>query len=63
MPDKIQLHNLSDRELLVLCASKMNEVLPDHEKRLRWLERLAYALVGAWGLLSTWLGIHVAGGK
>lgn len=60
-----ELHDLSDRELLVLTAQTVrdtNERIRDHEKRLRWLERLAYGLMGAWTFVTAWLGIHVAGG-
>lgn len=38
------------------------KVLPDHERRLRWLERLAYGLIGAWTLLVGWFSHHVFGG-
>lgn len=37
-------------------------VLPDHEKRLRWLERLAYGLIGAWVFLTSWFAEHIIGG-
>jgi len=36
--------------------------LPDHERRLRWLERAAYILVGAWTFLAVWLKVHIMGG-
>ena len=39
------------------------KLLPDHENRLRKLERYAYMLAGAWGVLSTWLGVHIVGHK
>lgn len=42
---------------------KTIEVLPDHEKRLRVMERVLYGLYGAWAVVSTWLGIHIHSGK
>lgn len=59
MSDQIPLHDLTDRELLVLTAQKVNDIAADHEKRIRWLERLAYGLIGAWVFLTSWLGTHI----
>lgn len=54
-------HDLSDRELLIRIHEQV-KVLPDHEKRLRYLERIANWLIGAWGLITTLLGLHTYGG-
>jgi len=37
--------------------------LPDHEDRLRSLERWKWGLAGAWALICTWLEIHTLGHK
>lgn len=63
-PDgEIPLEHLSDRELILLTANKVNTLASDHEKRIRFLERMAYGLAGVWFLLAGWLKVHILGGK
>lgn len=57
MNDDFQQHVV---ESLARIEEKV-KALPDHEKRIRWLERLAYGLIGAWTLLVGWLSHHVFG--
>ncbi len=53
----------TDRDLLIEIHTDVKAIkqdVGDHEKRLRFLERIAYTLSGAWGLLAGWFGIHVS---
>jgi hypothetical protein len=64
--NKIPLEDLSDREIMLYTAQQVNAMttfIEDHETRLRWLERLANGLVGAWVFLTEWLGVHIWTGK
>jgi hypothetical protein len=50
-------------ELLIRMDENIKGVkgsINDHERRLRFLERLAYGLSGAWAFITAWLGIHVS---
>ena len=37
------------------------KTIPDHEKRLRIIERVMWTLGGAWLLLSGWVSSHILG--
>jgi hypothetical protein len=57
---------MSDTERLARIETKLDgfiDIQKDHEKRMRFIEKMAYGLWGAWALVSAWLGLHIAGGK
>ena len=57
-PTQIPLEDLGDRELLLFTAQKVNGLADnfrDHEQRLRWIEKEAWAIRGLFVVVISWL--------
>jgi hypothetical protein len=57
-----EIRHLSDREILLLIAER-SKVLPDHERRIRRLEYVAWSAWPAIVAIMAWLKAHIMGGK
>lgn len=56
-PTQVPLEALSDRELLLFAAQKVNglaDITRDHEQRLRWIEKEAWAIRAAFIFVVSW---------